>query len=254
MHHKFLEAFKPLLMSSTEEILAGALSTRKELQDLQVRLWHEFKTLLDQTTSMDTTPRFLHVFKLSQPTILDVASAQLESISLLKKWTACCSDRAIEQWEMCRDEYCTRPDASPFLGVASCRTYQYMRNELSIPFLRSKDLINLEPASTFDSHECQPKKSEDPGNATLRPQSQPNGKQGDTEEIEEPEHVAEEQESTGLAPTPMQANGLDHCQTSQIERKVHANSNKPEKTSNTVHPKGARAETSPTAGSYASVI
>ena len=43
---------------------------------------------------------------------------------------------------MCRDEYCTRPDASPFLEVASCRTYQYMRNELSIPFLRSKDLIN----------------------------------------------------------------------------------------------------------------
>ena len=121
---------------------------------------------------------------------------------------------------MCRDEYCTRPDASPFLGVASCRIYQYMRNELSIPFLRSKDLINLAPASTLDSHECQPKKSEDPGNATLRPQSQPNGKQGDTEEIEEPEHVAEEQEFTGLAPTPMQANGLDHCQTSQIERKV----------------------------------
>ena len=58
MHHQFFEAFKPLLMSSTEEILAGALSTRKELQDLQVRLWHEFKTLLDQTTSMDTTPRF----------------------------------------------------------------------------------------------------------------------------------------------------------------------------------------------------
>ncbi len=52
MQIKFLEAFKPLLMSTTEEILASVTSAREDLQDLQSLLWHEFKTLLDQTTSM----------------------------------------------------------------------------------------------------------------------------------------------------------------------------------------------------------
>ena len=251
MKIKFLATFKPLLMNITEEILATTLSTREEFQDLQSLLWQKFNTLLDQTASMDTTPRFLYVVRSLQPTILDLASTLPETILLLKKWTVCCSTRAAEVFGHCRDEYCASPDASPYLGVASCRIYQFVRNDLSVPFLRTKDLINLRPGSLFDGGEVLPRKSEDAYSVSPKRKAQLKRKRSDFEGIE---HAAKGQDSNDLATDPMQACELDRRQTSPIKRHIHASNNRSEQIFNGIHANDDQTDEYPTVGFYISVI
>lgn len=163
MHVKFLDDFKGRLMKDTEDILAAVLCDEGDLQQLQDLLWQRFQSLLDQTTSMDTALRFTHIFGSLQPMILDAVEPTREALLSLRIWTVRCSERATQSFETARDEYSCCTDASPFLGIGSRRIYRYIRNELSIPFLRTKDLINISPRSQLDNHEepsCQHEESE----------------------------------------------------------------------------------------------
>ena len=111
---------------------------------------------------MDTTPRFTHIFRSLQPTILEAVSTLPQIILSIKTWTARCSERAIQSLGERREEYFRCTDATPYLGIASRRIYHYIRNELSIPFLRTKDLINLNPRSAHTHGECPPTPCEGP--------------------------------------------------------------------------------------------
>ncbi len=169
----------------------------------------------------------------------------------MKKWTACCSNRAAELSESCREKYCACPDASSVLGVASCRIYNYIRNELSMPFLRTKDLIKLESESTFDGHECPPRRSEGSNSTSPTPKARLKRERSN---IEETEHVAEGQDPVVPVTTPIQVSGVDRFQTSHFERKVHASNNKPEKKLNIEYPKDDQTDSASTVGSYVSII
>lgn len=161
MQVKFLETFKTLLVDITREVLAGILGDPDGLQDLNRILWHDFNVLLDQNASMDSGPRFSHIFRSLQPVILDAVSATPETIFQLRRWTRSCSHKAAEVFESCREDYSTHPDAAPLLGVASSRLYGFIRNELSVPFLRTKDLINLDRGPTPGGQICQSFKDKD---------------------------------------------------------------------------------------------
>ena len=156
MHLQFMANFKPWLLRDTEETLAGVVSSRVELENLKSLLWHDFQLLLGQTTSMNTIPRFTHVFRSLQPLILEAASSVPETIPSLKAWTLRCSERAIQSLEKNREAYFACPDATSFLGIASRRIYRYIRNNLAVPFLRTSDLMNLNPRSALTNGGHQP--------------------------------------------------------------------------------------------------
>ena len=169
MRAKFLEDFKPQLRKDTEEILAGVLCNKPALQDLHQLVWQTFNSLLDQTTSMDIEPRFTHVFRSLQPIVLDAADQLLETVSLLRTWTLRCAEHAVQTFKKSRDEYICSLDATPLLGFASRRVYQYIRKELSIPFLRTKDLINLSPRPAPNDSAILPSQCGESRSASLSP-------------------------------------------------------------------------------------
>ena len=251
MHLKFFESFEPILITITREILTAILSTENDLLDLQRVLWHKFNALLDQTTSMDSVPRFSHIFKSLQPAILDAASTTPETVIQLRKWTARCSKRAVEVFENCRDEYSTHPDATPLLGVASCRIYRYIRKELSVPFLRTKDLINLDLGAAVDDQICQSTRSEDTESAYFSSEAERKSKRS---EADEARRVPHEKDRISPAIAPTQVNGADRCHTTQNEHEVCTSIGTPEIISSTQCSDDKGRANNSSVGSYISVI
>jgi phenylalanine ammonia-lyase len=54
----------------------------------------------------------------------------------MKGWVEDCSKMALQLFHANLDSYSTHPDASPFLGAASRQMYRFVREQLSVPFLR----------------------------------------------------------------------------------------------------------------------
>ncbi len=243
MRLKFLEDFKPVLMRDTEDILAGILCNIPELEKLQNLLWQKFNLLLDQTTSMDTALRFTHIFRSLQPVILDAASPLPEAFSALKMWTVRCSERAIQSFTNSRDEYCCCTDASPFLGMASRRVYRYIRNELGVPFLRTRDLINLGPRSGPDHSKCLTSHIAN-SSASIDPDARRKRKRPS----EEVDTTQKQKDAASLA------NGL---KTNHHDHQSHPNGQRPEKRPRTTGSEDEVDENiqeNSTAGTYVSVI
>ena len=187
MHLQFLASFKPWLIRDTEETFAGMVSSTVELEKLKNFLWHDFKLLLNQTTSMNTIPRFTHIFRSLQPLVLDAASPLPGTVPLLKTWTVRCSERATQSLEKNRKDYFLCPDATPYLGIASRRIYRYIRNNLSVPFLRTRDLMNLTPRSAHTYAVHQPDQCDGP-NAFIHPDIGRECKK-DNGDVQEPSRV-----------------------------------------------------------------
>ena len=242
MRLRFLDDFKPLLMKDTEENLSGVLCNKAQLQGLQSLLWHKFNLLLDQTTSMDTAPRFAHIFRSLQPVVLDAADERPETLHFLKKWSRNCIEKATQSFGKSREDYSSCPNATPFLGIASRRIYWYIRNELSIPFLRTKDLINLRPTSSPDNNDCPPSQHEDLRNPSLSPDAGRKRKRGTSEQVN---HTAKLERPARVS---------DGCETSHHEHQVHDSSHRPEKRSRTSYSNKDGKERSATVGSYISLI
>ena len=243
MYINFLEDFKPRLMRETKEILAAVLCSEADLQQLHHLLWQKFNFLLNQTTSMDTASRFSHIFRTLQPMILDAAEPSSETVSSLRAWTARCSESATQSFERNRDGYSQCADASPFLGIGSRRIYRYIRNELSIPFLRTKDLINISPTSQPDDYGEASRHHEDVGkHASSDPDAQRKRERCDSEERHE---SSKPQNPAGLA------RGFE---TGQHIGQAHTSGYGPEKRPRTSDDKKEGKDGSLTVGSYISVI
>ena len=242
MRLKFLEYFKPRLMDDTEEILAGVFGNKAELQDLKSLLWLRFNLLLDQTPSMDMTPRFTYIFRSLQPVVLDAASPLAETILSLRTWTVRCSERAIESFLNSRDEYFRCPDATPLLGIASRRIYRHIRTELSIPFLRTKDLINLSPGLASDYSEKSKSQEEELENVFLNSETRRKDRSHSNEEAHDAPKL---EDPASYAPG---------CASDHHEHQSDTNKQRNEKRTRATYFEEDEKERSSTVGSYISVI
>lgn len=101
---------------------------------------------LDKTTMIDSTARFISIFKTLQPVVLDFISSSSDLVTVLKQWMNRCSELALEAYVENRDSYTVHPDATLYLGTTSCRMYKFVRHDLGVPFLRTQHLVF--PAST----------------------------------------------------------------------------------------------------------
>lgn len=141
----FLQSFRPSFVRQTRESFEGLSVDKTWLGKCEYTLWIEFKKFLDQTTCMDSEKRFLSIVSSLQPTILQAAPTSLETLIALKTWSENCYALALEQFIANRDHYTNHPDATPFLGSASRRMYRFVREQLSIPFLRETTIRTPEP-------------------------------------------------------------------------------------------------------------
>ena len=140
MNIRFFEAFQStfndMVKISFESYLNHHNGESLAIKDLQKVLFAVFKKRFDQTTTIDSAKRFASIVEFLQPTILRYILPTAESLTALNFWTTRCSATALQIYATNRDHYCKNPDATPFLGSASRRMYAFIRDELSVPFMR----------------------------------------------------------------------------------------------------------------------
>ena len=132
----FLPSFNEMVRVSFESALDRGRGQSLEIKDLQNALFAAFKKRFDQTTTIDSAKRFPSIVEFLQPILLHFILPTAESLTALKTWTARCSSTALQIYAANRDHYCKAPDATPFLGPASRRMYNFVREQLSVPFMR----------------------------------------------------------------------------------------------------------------------
>jgi phenylalanine ammonia-lyase len=141
MNMKFLDILAPEFHSMIHEAFSSHLQKSLQVEAWQESLWLAFQKCLDQLTSLDSPKRFLSATKSLQPLILEsvIISAECFFIAL-QSWTERFSSRALELFNMNREAYYSNPDATPYLGNASCRMYKFLRERLGVPFIRNETI------------------------------------------------------------------------------------------------------------------
>lgn len=144
MHVRFLKRLKPAFQACTSEAFQALFTTAEdeELRCLQVGLWSNLQKELNNTTRLDSVQRIPRVIQTLQLTIMTALPSSRNDgsqvMSALSDWTRRCSALTLHTFQASRDEYSVNPDARELLGPASYRMYQFVRNELKVPFLRTR--------------------------------------------------------------------------------------------------------------------
>lgn len=136
MNIRFLEDLRPQFCNMVAESFAELLIDDEKLSTIQISLWEKFKLRLDGSSSIDSSRRFTLATECLQPTLLRVLCPSVESLKAIQSWSDRCSGVALQMFRVNRDHYFNRPDATPYLGVASRHIYKFIRNRLGVPFLR----------------------------------------------------------------------------------------------------------------------
>lgn len=151
MNLGFIETFAPVFNAMVEEAFKNYLPSGQTIEPLQLSLWIAFQKALDNLTSLDSSKRFFVATESLQPLVLKSLVPSAGSVSALYVWTDLCSSKSFEIFSMNRQAYTANPDASQYLGVASCRMYRFLRDNLGVPFIDNETITTpLHENSEFD--------------------------------------------------------------------------------------------------------
>ncbi|KAL8866843.1 MAG: hypothetical protein Q9174_006045 [Haloplaca sp. 1 TL-2023] len=132
---KFLSSFYPKMESLATELF-GPIG--KGFEPMLQALWKEFKKAYDETTSLDSTQRYVRINHSLRSTIIDHAFQNSQDdpllISALKEWSERLPTLASETSQATLVSYAVHPDATEYLGKASRAMYTFVRFQLKIPF------------------------------------------------------------------------------------------------------------------------
>ena len=145
MHIGFLETFQPIFQDTSSEILRPMLKETDSLEALHKVLWGKLRKALDEATRLTLERRFAVAVTSLQPTVLQHIMSSTETIPLVDLWTQRCSESMLKVYETNRRLYSAHADASPILGRAALRMYDFVRNTLAIPFLRAHHIRSPDP-------------------------------------------------------------------------------------------------------------
>lgn len=142
MNELFMQQLNPKLGNLMEETLSDAL-VGESLTELKQTLWLAIAEKLAETTTMDSAERFIEVAKSSQYHVVEALHASTASkppadsqLFLVTSWTARVADLLRNTFCSNRASYIANFDASPYLGLAANRMYNFVRKELNIPMHR----------------------------------------------------------------------------------------------------------------------
>ncbi|TVY67542.1 Phenylalanine aminomutase (L-beta-phenylalanine forming) [Lachnellula suecica] len=138
LHAGFIEAYKPQFSSVLRDIYDGHVD-----HNLETLLWSQLLKSFDITVSLDADDRFIVIAKSLRGTFLDNFSPNDPSIfplASMNKFIDALADSMKKQWCCDRDAYLVHADARPYLGKASKALYTFVRKDLGVPFLSTREL------------------------------------------------------------------------------------------------------------------
>lgn len=149
MNKMFLEKLRPAVEELTANTFARVLE-EEILVKLQQSIWSAIYTGLENSTTKDSSDRFVFVARLAQPALIQVLSNSRQSspnstsvsedtpdlFALVTSWTSQLASLSQSIFISNRESYMAYPDATPYLGAASKRMYRFVREELHVPFHR----------------------------------------------------------------------------------------------------------------------
>lgn len=135
MNLQFLENLSGHFTKILQEAFVQVAESDGHLETLSEDLWTLFIQRFAETSSIDSSQRFQTIAKSLQPAILQFMPKTAETLTSLDVWTSLSSAFAVNAFNKNRDNYVLRPDATPYLGMASARMYTFVRTRLKVPFL-----------------------------------------------------------------------------------------------------------------------
>lgn len=143
MHLKFLAQLEPAMDILTKSIFSGYLDCR-QVYSLQQTILQALIAQLAATTSMDSSERFVAITRALQPHLTDALQSLDQDHQILQKpmlepileWSRQAAEVTKKIFCTNREEYLAHPDATEYLGAASRRMYNFVRNELKVPMHR----------------------------------------------------------------------------------------------------------------------
>lgn len=143
MQSLFVRSFKDPFDASVGDTFGDSMDGA-DLSKLCETLWKQFNKQVSQTMTMHSGKRFQAAIKTLQATILAEVPTEKCDVGRLKAWGQRCTELALSSHRATREAYIADPDASPLLGKASKRMYDFVRRELGIPFLLTSMLLDME--------------------------------------------------------------------------------------------------------------
>ena len=141
MNLLFLQDLQPRLLGTTSKMVDQLLPDASGLVlPMFEELWSAFLKRFDETAILDAECRFTRIMDSLQPVLLrHIVDKQVSSslASIIKTWSEICASMCLQSFAAIREEYLQHADASPYLGTASGRIYQFVREILKVPFLQS---------------------------------------------------------------------------------------------------------------------
>ena len=136
----YVRAIGPAVNKLTANVFRSAYGDTSVLIKLQSTLLAQTLKQLDHTTSLDASNRFTKITETVQSTLTtflythDSLPKHFDTLSAIKQWTDQTSATLHNLFLQHRQAYSIAPDATPYLGSASSRMYNYVRKELHVPF------------------------------------------------------------------------------------------------------------------------
>jgi phenylalanine ammonia-lyase len=149
-----LRAMRLLFLNSVHTEFNTLVSTLEINLNLQPKepsfsatLWAHLQKGLDQTVTMESEERFVHIAKSMRVTIIDHLTTPLDPLALeeMESLVTKVTFLLQEGWYSSIDVYLDHGDASPILGTASESIYEYVRKTLGIPFLHTARILTPIP-------------------------------------------------------------------------------------------------------------
>ena len=151
MHLRFLKSFSlPFIQQLRNAFPYQDQATTTAPADQPLRtplpetLWPLFSKLLNETSGDDTPARFRTIAHALYPTILHSTPQTATTLARLDQWTALFSTVAAITFTTVRANYTRDPDATPYLGKASTRLYNFVRKNLRVPFMKEATIMTPE--------------------------------------------------------------------------------------------------------------
>lgn len=165
----FLEGYRPIFVAVLDDLLQvcplkpDSKSNHDIVKGLDASLWPKLVISLETTTHMDTAHRFSYIAQSLRSPLFDHTYLGYFSdpMGALESFTKALQPSMERFWLTKRDEYELSGDASPFLGKASKALYQFVRQDLGIPFLTTTKIATPKfegsnPLETEDAMRRQP--------------------------------------------------------------------------------------------------
>ena len=139
MDRGYLRAIGPAMNEITANVFEPAYGEANVLKRMQSKLLAQILENFDLTASLDTSNRFTQIAEAVQSTLTKFLYSHnlpknFDALTAIKQWTDQASTTLHDLFLEHRHAYFTHPDATPYLGSASSRMYNYVRKDLQVPF------------------------------------------------------------------------------------------------------------------------